>query len=70
MQFRAILRKILIANPSVLVDVPTSFPNREEEHVTLGPANQINRNLKEDERTNYGRNYYPVKSPTSTEKQQ
>jgi RHS repeat-associated protein len=45
-----------------------SFKNAEEKYVTTGPANQVNKNLKQDQRTNYGRNYYPVMNATSIKK--
>ena len=45
-----------------------SFKNAEEKYVTTGPANQVNKNLKQDQRTNYGRNYYPVMNAASTKK--
>jgi hypothetical protein len=37
------------------------------ELVTTTLANQVNENLKEDKRTNYGRSYYPTTSPVTTE---
>nr|WP_262912553.1 RHS repeat-associated core domain-containing protein [Chryseobacterium sp. MEBOG06] len=43
-----------------------SFSNLEEKHTT-GLANQVNDNLGEDKRTNYGKNYYETKSPETTD---
>jgi RHS repeat-associated protein len=45
---------------------PVSFKNKEEEYVTKNLANQMNKTLGEDARSNYGRNYYEVGDPTST----
>jgi RHS repeat-associated protein len=43
-----------------------SFPNGEERYVTTNQQNHVNSCLGESQRVNYGRNYYPVVSPTST----
>jgi RHS repeat-associated protein len=45
---------------------PLNFPNKEEEYVTTNLTNQVARNLGEDQRVHYGRNYYDVISPTTT----
>jgi len=42
------------------------FPNEEEKLCTTNWGNQINRKLREDERTHYKSNYYPTESPIST----
>jgi RHS repeat-associated protein len=45
---------------------PTSFINGEEKHVTTNLQNQVNTKLGESQRVNYGRTYYPVANPTTT----
>lgn len=42
-----------------------SFPNKEEEYVTLHLQNQTNILLNEDTRINYGKSYYETVSPLS-----
>jgi RHS repeat-associated protein len=46
---------------------PTSFINGEEKYVTTNLQNQVNTTVGESQRVNYGRNYYPVTNPTSTQ---
>jgi hypothetical protein len=43
-----------------------SFPNKEEEYVTLHLQNQTNDILGEDRRVNYGKSYYETVNPIST----
>lgn len=45
---------------------PLSFPNKEEEYVTLYLQNQTNDILGENRRINYGKNYYETISAIST----
>jgi hypothetical protein len=44
----------------------TSFPDGEERYVTTNLQNQVNTKIGESQRVNYGRNYYPVANPTTT----
>lgn len=46
--------------------VNLSFSNAEEKYTT-GLANQVNDNLGEDRRVNYGKNYYETNNPETTD---